>query len=65
MACKHVLAVLRKAKGYSFRTRKQYEKIRALRRNKTASAWEHLAELLIPSPGRVVEQHERRRDADL
>lgn len=64
-ACKHVVAVLRKAKGYSFRTRNQDKKMRELRRNKTASPWDLLISVLIPSPGNVAERHGRRRDAEL
>jgi hypothetical protein len=63
-ACKHVVAVLRKAKGYSFRTRSQDKKMRELRRSKTASPWELLVSVLFPSPGRVAEKHGR-RDAEL
>jgi hypothetical protein len=61
--CKHVVAVLRKAEGYRFRTKNQDTKARERRRNKTASPWDALIAIWIPSPGRVVDRHERWRDA--
>jgi len=72
LACKHVLAVLRKAEDYSFRSRKEVQRAitrskeldeqRRLRRSKTA-AMDALVGLLFPSVGRVTERYLARSGA--